>query len=322
MEEQNQNLQPNPTNPDAQSPVIPNTTAKPATTLSEGHTTTHTGELVNGLAANTSASSNTPLTNGAPPHQSNQTVNTQVGQPQSNLESANYTPEISNQPIVSGVVNGTPTSFNTTPTNYQDSDRQAMPKLIYLIAILMIVQIFLNWKQNTGVNGWQVLNTIGAIFSLVIAVGLLLRWQLARKLLIWLLVAYVVTDFVIIFGIVSLENYVNHQLVVHHVFQTLEQIVATNQGGAGSKAQAAINTINADHAKALHNVTVACIKIGLFALIGLAEIVYLTRQKVKEAFDHRPEIIIKFSLIGATVVTIAVYTIGDILVIHKMLTLY
>jgi hypothetical protein len=317
MEEENQNLQPNPTNPDAQSqvPRTPLLSQQPPSPK----VIQPTQELVNELAANPNAN-NTPLTNGAPPQQTNQTVNTQVAQPQSNLGSTNYTPEIASQPIVSGVVDGTPTSFNST-ANYQDSDKQAMPKLIYLIVILMIVQIFLNWKQNTGVKGWQVLNTIGAIFSLVIAVGLLLRWQLARKLLVWLLVAYVVTDFVIIFGLVSLENYVNHQLVVHHVFQNLEQIVSTNQDGLGNKAQAAINTLNTDHAKSIHTVVVACTKIGLFALIGLAEIVYLTRQKVKDAFDHRPEFIIKFSLIGATALTIAVYAIGDILVIHKILSL-
>jgi len=312
-------MPPEPATPEPQSPVPQ--PPSPSQQPSSRKVIQPSQELVNELAANPSAYNNTPLTSNAPPQQTNQTVSTQLGQPQSNSGSINYTSERANQPTASGVVDGTPTSFNSTPTNYQNSDKQPMPKLIYLIAVLMIVQIFLNWKQITGVSAWQVLNTISAIFSLVIAIGLLFRWQLARKLLVYLLVAYVVTDFVIIFGIVSLENYANHQLVVHHVFQKLEQIVSTNFNGLGNKAQAAINTLNADHAKGIHTETVDCIRIGLSAVIGLAEIVYLTRQKVKDAFDHRPEIIIKFVLIGATVTTIAIYVIENISFIHKILSL-
>jgi hypothetical protein len=197
------------------------------------------------------------------------------------------------QPVASSVY-PEPTSFqNTTTTAPTDTnvgltgsqikqEKKPMSIGVYIIAglnLLGFVIGFFDTSQNSGIY------TIAMLLDLLLAIGLLLRLEVARKFIMWLSGLILVLTAVSLIMLVGLQQRIsqlktNYETAISRIDQSRLTPTQKQQLDA---VQAAIAVKEKQAGKAI---AFTYVKLGVTGVEMLGVMIYLSRPKVKEVFHE------------------------------------
>ncbi|HEX8762760.1 MAG TPA: hypothetical protein VF733_03280 [Candidatus Saccharimonadales bacterium] len=176
------------------------------------------------------------------------------------------------------------TSSNKVPMGLAGSqlqpEKKKLPIGIYIIAglnLLVFVAGFLDSSQSSMIY------IIAMFINLAIAVGLIMRFQAARKLALGVSVLILMISGVSLFLVAGLQQRLKDRKAD---YESATSRIDQSKITPAQKQQldAIRTTIAAQEKQAGKSVAVTYLKFGLTCLEGIAGVIYLTRPKVKEIF--------------------------------------
>jgi len=197
-------------------------------------------------------------------------------------------------PPVSQSVYPEPTAFQNAPAttpvdthigltgSQMQKEKKPMPIGVYIIAGLNLIGFvigFFDTSQNSGVY------TIAMLLDLMLAIGLLLRLEVARKLIMWLsglILALTVVSLIMLVGLQQRISQLktNYDTAISRIDQSK---LTPTQKQQLDEIQAAIAVKEKQAGKAI---SFTYIKLGVTGVEMLGVMIYLSRPKVKEVFHE------------------------------------
>jgi hypothetical protein len=163
--------------------------------------------------------------------------------------------------------------------------KEKIPKGVYLIAgvnLLGFILYFFNTYEDS------LLFLIAAFIDLLLAAGLLLKLEVARKIIIWFALLMVGLNIFLLFLLFGLQNKVNSD---YAAYKADVSKVNMNTLPLGEKAylnqqEANIQALQKTETKEMK---LAYIYTALYAVAGAGTVIYLNRRGVKSIFRELPE---------------------------------
>jgi hypothetical protein len=193
-------------------------------------------------------------------------------------------------PVAETVSNPEPTvhleiPHNTSPQFITGSElavtKMPLPKGIYVIVALSIIDLVLSLFRSSDNS---IVFTIVMFFDLLACVGLLLKLEFVRKMLVVVAAISIVLIGIEVLGLLTLQDKVNQQKARY------DQIISSVDMTRLTTQQRTFLAEQKDRLATLqkregHAMTVAFVGLGVGVATSLAQIVYLTRPKVRAVFE-------------------------------------
>jgi hypothetical protein len=157
-----------------------------------------------------------------------------------------------------------------------------LPKGIYLIVVLSVIDLLLSLFRSSDNN---VVFTIIMFFDLLACVGLLLKLEFVRKMLIVVATIAIVLTGIEVMGLLTLQDKVNQQKVRYdQVISSVDPTrLTTQQRTFLAQQKDRLTQLEKREGRAM---TVAFIGLGVSAMTNFVQIIYLTRPKVRAVFEE------------------------------------
>lgn len=190
-------------------------------------------------------------------------------------------------------------SFYTKPTTYQTNqpsspndtyvgltgsqikkEKKPLPIGVYIIAGFILIGFvisFFDTSQNSGIY------IIVMFADLLLAIGLLIRLQVARKIIIWLQALALVLSVASLFLLIGTQQRLNtlktnYETAINRIDQS--KLTPTQK----QQLDNIQNAIVIKEKQTGKTITFSYFKLGATSVASLVVIIYLTRPKVKEVF--------------------------------------
>jgi NADH:ubiquinone oxidoreductase subunit 6 (subunit J) len=160
--------------------------------------------------------------------------------------------------------------------------KMPLPKGIYVIVALGVIDLVLSLFRSSDNS---VIFTIIMFFDLLACVGLLLKLEFVRKMLVVVAAVAIVLIGFEVMGLLTLQDKVNQQKVryaqvIHSVDTTR---LTTRQRTFLAQQKDRLTQLEKRES---HAMTVAIVGLGVSAATSFAQIIYLTRPKVRAVFEE------------------------------------
>jgi hypothetical protein len=169
-----------------------------------------------------------------------------------------------------------------TGSQLQPEAQKKLPWGVYAIVAFTLVSFILSFFDNSQAS---LLYTIAMLLNLLLAIGLLLRMEAARKLLLWL------SGITLALAIASTVGLYMVQKRIHDLksqYDTIVSRIDRNRMTTVQKEQ--LDKLTADltekEKQAGKAISFTYTKLGVTAVETVAVVIYLTRPKVKEFFHE------------------------------------
>ena len=160
--------------------------------------------------------------------------------------------------------------------------KMPLPKGVYVIVGLSVIDLVLSLFRSTDNS---VVFTIIMFFDLLACVGLLLKLEFVRKMLVVVATISIILTGIEVMGLLTLQDKVNQQKV--HYDQAVSQVDATRitvqQREFLTEQKRKLAGLEKREGYAM---TVAYIGLSMSAAVSLIQIVYLTRPRVRAVFEE------------------------------------
>ncbi|HTE22236.1 MAG TPA: hypothetical protein VK674_04315 [Candidatus Limnocylindria bacterium] len=160
-------------------------------------------------------------------------------------------------------------------------EKKKLPVGVYVLTGFTLLSFLASFFDSSQTS---VIYSVAMLVSLLVAIGLVLRMEAARKFMTGYSVVLLVLTIVSIVLLVGLQqrirqNKANYEAAVNRIDQSR---LTSNQK---QLLEAMSMTLAAQEKQAGKAISFTYFKLGSTALVSLATIVYLTRPKVREAFE-------------------------------------